>query len=192
MRDLMIFRPFKLYAQFAGRSARAEYWAFVSLIYGVYAIFLWALTASAFKGGPFDLEPFLESYLRFTPWFNLFNLAVLLPFLAVSARRLHDTGQSAWWLAMPMIATLFGYILFFLFKGIEFIQVLVQTANALPKAGEPPLSDLERLRLELPLYRLILPWSILPGLFAQLYIFYLCLKPSEPTDNRFGQHPHAA
>ncbi len=40
---------------------------------------------------------------------NIFGLAMLLPQLAVGARRLHDTGKSGWWqllLLIPLIGTI--------------------------------------------------------------------------------------
>ena len=36
------------------------------------------------------------------------NLAVLLPSLAVGARRLHDTGRSGWWLLLWLVCSSAG------------------------------------------------------------------------------------
>jgi uncharacterized membrane protein YhaH (DUF805 family) len=41
---------------------------------------------------------------------GLANLALLLPSLAVAARRLHDTGRSGWWLLL-IFAILIGWII---------------------------------------------------------------------------------
>jgi uncharacterized membrane protein YhaH (DUF805 family) len=40
----------------------------------------------------------------------IYSLGVLLPSLAVGARRLHDTGKSGWWLLLGLIP-LVGLIL---------------------------------------------------------------------------------
>ena len=41
----------------------------------------------------------------------LFNLATLLPTLAVSVRRLHDTDRSGWWLLLGLIPIIGNLIL---------------------------------------------------------------------------------
>jgi uncharacterized membrane protein YhaH (DUF805 family) len=40
-------------------------------------------------------------------------LAVLIPSLAVSVRRLHDTGRSGWWILLGIIPLLGLVVLFF-------------------------------------------------------------------------------
>lgn len=64
------------YAEFNGRAGRAEFWWF----------FLFMVLAS---GALLYLSEALSSF---------FLVAVLLPLLAVGARRLRDAGQSVWWL----------------------------------------------------------------------------------------------
>jgi uncharacterized membrane protein YhaH (DUF805 family) len=38
-------------------------------------------------------------------------LAVLIPSIAVSVRRLHDSGRSAWWLLIGLVPILGGIVL---------------------------------------------------------------------------------
>ena len=45
---------------------------------------------------------------------GLYSLAVLLPGLGVSVRRLHDTGRSGWWILINLIP-LIGSIVFLVF-----------------------------------------------------------------------------
>jgi len=76
-------RPLKKYAVFSGRAPRAEYWWFYlgTLIVG----FMTRLVDSGLG----------------TQFVNLIvNLALIVPWLAVSVRRLHDTDRSGWWLAI--------------------------------------------------------------------------------------------
>lgn len=42
---------------------------------------------------------------------TLYGLAVLLPGLAVSVRRLHDTGRSGWWLLIGLIPIIGAIVL---------------------------------------------------------------------------------
>lgn len=72
-----IGRIFNGYVQFSGRAPRSDYWWFALLSLGVTMI---------------ELVPKME--IIGTVW----SLAVLLPSLAVSARRLHDVGRSGWWM----------------------------------------------------------------------------------------------
>ncbi len=71
----------KKYAVFSGRARRAEYWYFylVNIIVVVVLGFLNAMVSNVF------------SIIS-----NVYMLAVFIPSLAVSVRRLHDIGKSGW------------------------------------------------------------------------------------------------
>lgn len=69
------------YADFTGQASRAEFWWF--------ALFV-TLVAMALL--------YLSEALS-----SIFLIAVLLPLLAVGARRLHDTGKSGWWLLFMLV-----------------------------------------------------------------------------------------
>jgi len=92
----------KKYADFTGRARRTEFWMFylfsflVSLGLGI---------VEAIFGGPGILG-------------GLYGLVVLLPSLAVSVRRLHDTGRSGWWLLIFLIP-LIGVIVLLVFAVQE-------------------------------------------------------------------------
>ena len=74
--------PLKKYVVFSGRAPRAEYW--------------WFYLATVVVQIPLTI---LDSGLGdWSPLSSLFSLATLLPWLAVSVRRLHDTNRSGWWL----------------------------------------------------------------------------------------------
>ncbi len=79
---------FSKYAAFNGRASRSEYWWWV----------LFTFLASAASG---IVSETLSA---------LFSVAVLLPSLAVGARRLHDTDRSAWFLLLLLIP-LVGWII---------------------------------------------------------------------------------
>ncbi|OGE83793.1 MAG: hypothetical protein A2846_00095 [Candidatus Doudnabacteria bacterium RIFCSPHIGHO2_01_FULL_49_9] len=82
----------KKYAVFSGRAGRREYWMFV----------LANLIVSFGLG-------IISGMLDMKILYQLYTLAVIIPSLAVAARRLHDTDRSGWWLfigAIPFIGVL--------------------------------------------------------------------------------------
>ena len=74
------------YADFKGRVRRKEYWMFVlfNVIVSMVLTILGGLIKCSWIG-------------------SLYSLAVLVPILAVSVRRLHDTGRSGWWILISLI-----------------------------------------------------------------------------------------
>ena len=88
----------KKYAEFSGRARRKEFWMFalfnflasiaIGIVDGI-------LGTSGALGG-------------------LYSLAVLIPSLAVAARRLHDMDRSGWWQLIAFIP-LIGWIILLVF-----------------------------------------------------------------------------
>ena len=83
----------KKYAVFSGRAQRAEYWYFV-LFYLLISIALAVIDGIT---GSFDAEAGMGLLG------GIFVLAMLIPSLAVSVRRLHDTDRSGWWLLITLV-----------------------------------------------------------------------------------------
>jgi len=81
----------KKYTVFTGRARREEFWLFalVSFVISFVLSFL----------GPLGI---------------LYSLGVMVPSLAVGARRLHDTGRSGWWQLIGIIP-LVGVIVLIVF-----------------------------------------------------------------------------
>ncbi len=104
------------YAQFDGRARRSEYWMFTvinTVIIIALAIVGVALIVSTRRGGGFNSGlPFL---FMAPVW--LYSIAMIIPHLAVSARRLHDTGRSGWWMLIAFIP--FGGIILLIFHLID-------------------------------------------------------------------------
>jgi uncharacterized membrane protein YhaH (DUF805 family) len=87
---------FQNYVNFTGRAARSQFWYWV----------LFAVLASI-VASLIDFALFPRSYL--SPINTLVGLALFLPGLAVSVRRLHDTDRTGWWLLLlfiPLIGTI--------------------------------------------------------------------------------------
>ncbi len=83
----------KKYTVFGGRARRKEYWYFFlfNLIISV------ALIVADMVTGLYNSE-FGIGLLS-----GIYTLAVLLPALAVTVRRLHDTNRSGWWILIGLI-----------------------------------------------------------------------------------------
>lgn len=94
----------KKYAVFSGRAQRAEYWYFVLF----YLIIIMVLAFLDAMTGTFSEESGIGLLS------GVFSLATLIPTLAVSVRRLHDTGRSGWWLLLSLIP-LIGTIVLLVF-----------------------------------------------------------------------------
>jgi len=92
----------KKYAEFSGRARRREYWMFVLINFLI--------------GCALGVIGALVHGLSFLSW--LYSLAVLVPSIAVSVRRLHDTGRSGWWLLIGLIP-LIGLIVLIVFLATD-------------------------------------------------------------------------
>jgi len=80
----------KKYAVFTGRARRKEYLMFMLFNFFVSVIFNIFFYA------------YQQSY-TVAVIMSLYSLALLLPVLGVTIRRLHDTGRSGWWIFLGLI-----------------------------------------------------------------------------------------
>jgi uncharacterized membrane protein YhaH (DUF805 family) len=88
------------YTVFDGRARRKEYWMYtlVNILIGV-AYMIVATLAIALLGRTGNAS---AAILIFAPLW-LYSLAVFIPGLAVTVRRLHDTGRSGWWILILLV-----------------------------------------------------------------------------------------
>jgi uncharacterized membrane protein YhaH (DUF805 family) len=114
----------KKYAVFEGRARRKEYWFFIL----------------------FNL--FISMALGFVDWLmgninpetgmgllsGIYALGVMIPGMAVSVRRLHDTGRSGWWLLITFVPVI-GAIVFLYFMVLD-SNPEANEYGALPKGPE--------------------------------------------------------
>jgi uncharacterized membrane protein YhaH (DUF805 family) len=98
----------KKYADFSGRAQRAEYWFFTLF----YVIFFLALSLVDGAAGLFNVI-YGVGVLS-----GLFALAMIIPSISVSVRRLHDTSRSGWWLLIGLIP-LIGAIVLLVFVCLD-------------------------------------------------------------------------
>ena len=98
----------KKYAVFSGRARRKEYWFFA--LFNVIIIIV--LTLIDVSAGLYDVVADIGLLS------GLYSLAVLVPSLAVSVRRLHDIDRTGWWLLIAFIP-LVGAIVLLVFALLD-------------------------------------------------------------------------
>jgi len=88
------------YVDFQGRATRQEYWMFLlfSVLVGIAVGIVDGMLGTMFLVG-------------------LFQLAILLPSIAIGVRRLHDLNKSGWWLLLSFVPLIGGLILLVWFIG---------------------------------------------------------------------------
>lgn len=96
------------YFVFAGRASRSEYWYFI--LFGVLVGLVTGFLDEALLGP------------RSTLINTLAGLVLILPSMAVTWRRLHDTGRSGWWIG--------GFWL-----GLAGVLALTLSGSGMPSAG---------------------------------------------------------
>lgn len=98
----------KKYVDFDGRAGRMEFWVFFLVNSVICGLLLVPAAGTRLNAAgervhaPFE-TPFPDIALAFF-------LAMLLPMVAVTARRLHDTGRTAGWIAL-LLAPGFGHLI---------------------------------------------------------------------------------
>lgn len=144
-------RPLKKYADFTGRAPRAEYWWFYL---GMIVAYFVAMIIDSLVGvslfGPYGVVT------------TLLGLALLVPGLAATVRRLHDTNRSGWWVLIVAVP----YLIMGIMMGMSAASGDV---TGLASAG-------------------IVGLVALVGAIAMLVFMIL---PGTKGDNRFGPDPYA-
>jgi uncharacterized membrane protein YhaH (DUF805 family) len=98
----------KKYAVFSGRSRRMEYWYFV-LFNIIVGIVLGAIDGLLGTRGSVMGAGLLS---------GIYGLAILIPSLAVTVRRLHDIDRSGWWILIALVP-LIGSIVLLVFALLD-------------------------------------------------------------------------
>tara|TARA_Y100000996_G_scaffold379670_1_gene333081 strand:- start:179 stop:550 length:372 start_codon:yes stop_codon:yes gene_type:complete len=92
---------FKKFATFDGRASRSEYWWFQ--FFYILVVIVAVILDGVLVGGNLETAGALEIVSQ---------LVLLLPALAVTARRLHDVDRSGWWMLVGI--TIVGLIPLFI------------------------------------------------------------------------------
>ena len=135
------------YIDFQGRCARRDFWYYVLAYFVCYVLL--AIVQNLF--GTRILT-------------GLFGLALLLPGLGISVRRLHDIGRSGWWLLIGVIPGFLAMV----FSGIALMSGSVGVGIGL-----------------MGLVGII-------GLAAMVLLIYWYAQPGTAGDNQYGPPPASA
>ena len=94
------------YADFEGRARRKEYWMFY--LFCILAYFAIAIVAGILSS--------IADVLGLVGWlaYAVFALGVVVPGVAVTVRRLHDTGKSGWLALLGLVPVLGLVLLYFM------------------------------------------------------------------------------
>lgn len=138
------------FATFSGRASRSEYWWFYLFTYLV------SLTGSILTG----ILPL------FGIFFGIGILALIIPTLSVTVRRLHDTGKSGWWIVATSVVP---------------ALLLVPVVLSAVAAGDSSLA-LAGIFLAVPLLGLL----VIAG-YITLFVFMLL--PGDEGTNKYGESP---
>jgi len=104
------------YATFSGRARRSEFWWFALFAFLLYIVA--GIIDAAIGNQVVGL---------------LVALALFIPSLAVTVRRLHDTGRSGWWILVGLIP-LVGFIVLLVFE-VQDSQPGTNNYGPSPKGG---------------------------------------------------------
>ena len=99
------------YANFKGRARRKEYWMYTL----IFTVLLIALMTIMFSVLSFSDETGIETgpgvYLTVS-LVIVFLFAHFIPTIALTVRRLHDTGKSGWWYLIVLVPYLGNFVIF--------------------------------------------------------------------------------
>ncbi len=102
---------FSKYATFSGRASRSEFWYFVlfNILVSIPVYIVGVIIGILFSKGP---ESVMTAFLVGCVFNLIYSLAVLIPSIAVTVRRLHDSGKSGWLYLLILIPYLGSFIIF--------------------------------------------------------------------------------
>lgn len=83
----------KNYVNFTGRATRQQYWMYILF----YIVFYFVAVMLDINLGQFDEEE-MTGFIS-----TIYTFGLLLPTIAILARRLHDIGRSSWWILLILI-----------------------------------------------------------------------------------------
>lgn len=124
-------RALKKYAVFTGRAPRQEYWYFVLFNFLIALLFIFGAMAAASLRSHRGVVTLLALYV-------LYLIALVIPSLAVSVRRLHDTNHSGWWMFIGLVPLIGEIVLIIL--HVRDSQPADNRYGSYPKAGPGALT----------------------------------------------------
>jgi uncharacterized membrane protein YhaH (DUF805 family) len=136
--------PLKRYADFQGRSRRKEFWMFqllniiVALVLAGPFFFSFISASMANAGDPQASEAAMLALIEGGASLSLvglgiyflYALAIIIPSIAVTVRRLHDRDMSGWWYLGFVVANFLPFVGFIASIAYLVLMVLPGTSGA--------------------------------------------------------------
>ena len=169
------------YANFSGRATRAEFWWW-------YLAMSLVLMGLAIIDGIINMAFLALSIGIIIPLSLLVGVAIVLPFLTVTSRRLHDIGRSGWWQVAWYAIDIVASLVFLVAWVFVFILLLGGTTNG---SNEVEGSNGGT---SLPVWVPLLAAALVSsGTIIAVYVWALLwlVRPGQPGPNRFGSDPRA-
>jgi uncharacterized membrane protein YhaH (DUF805 family) len=164
--------PLKRYFQFSGRARRKEYWMYVLFLVLVSAVLQTVESILGLQSMVPNAGQTAQVGVGGTgPISGLFGLAVFIPSLAVTFRRLHDTNRSGWWAGA-------FFLLYAAIIGIVLTYVFAAGAGRDPFQSVGPFAAIGIIGLAIFLLGIVL-------------LVFMCLDGTSGP-NRFGPDPKGA
>ena len=173
-------RPLKRYAQFSGRSSRAEFWWFILGLVVVYVgmSFILGIVAGLAAGSSGQTEPSAAAFGAIglaTIFIIIFWLALLIPIIAVQTRRLHDTNRSGYWLL--------GYYAGYFIYLVLMFGVVGSVMTSAMAGGTAPPDNLG------PMFAVVMGFGFLFFIYSIVLLVFYC-QPGTKGANKYGDDPY--
>ena len=155
------------YANFKGRASRSDYWYFIlfNAIFAIVASYLDKALGFSFvtpKADPSGLQPAMSyGYI-----YVIYTLAVFIPGLSLTVRRLHDVGKSGWW-----------YVGFMIYTAIVAVILMVTLVGSLTGGV---------MATNFPVAGIV---ALLTLFAALIWFFILMCTKGHPGENKWGLNP---
>ena len=168
---MLLLRPLIHYADFHGRSHRGEYVLFMF----AQALFLGFLAVLGGRAISADVAAIGVAFPILLGVALLVLAALLIPNLALQARRLHDTNRSARWMCLALPGMVAPIILFA--SAVELLEQL----NAGLESGAAIAAQMDQIKSAGQI------WFV--GNICNIVFFFMLLMPGTVGPNRFGSDP---
>ena len=182
----------KNFTNFKGRATRTEFWGFflfstiIKMGCNKMTEFITLKESALFKKMLEEKEneahffTYIKEYLCSTPVLTAMSIdfiiwiILFIPFLAVSVRRLHDTGRTATSVVLGTCSLIMVYI-----SGAAFVWQISNVENFGQAVENLPLEEYVSSVF-------ILGASSVFYILISIYLFIMMLLPSNPGSNKFG------
>lgn len=172
-------RPLKRYAEFSGRSPRAEFWwffLFTMIAYLIVWFLLMGAVGASMSSANAGAEPsvgMLGALGVGVIFIGLFWLAIIIPTIALQVRRIHDLDRTGWWIGGY-------YLLYALYLAMSLGTVFAAAAGAVDpsQVGMGGLIGTMIVGLAFFIYSIVL-------------LVFFCTEGTKGS-NRYGPDPYGA